>query len=215
MGIYEEKELQTMEETPVQLEAEKMNPDQWVEGHVTGVSFDHGVTQEDILKIAGLKNLKHLDIAISDTEQGIDLSCLANCKNLREVHIVGGHIRNAGGLSDLTHLQHIGLCETQWNEEPLSLLQELCQDSDMTELESLELRHIQVTDISPLVNLQKIQSVRLVDTGIDDIEPLRELKYLTNLEIFGNKSERVKEQAELYFRDIEYLEISEDVPYGL
>lgn len=62
----EEKELQTMEETPVQSEAEKMNPDQWVEGHVTGVSFDHGVTQEDILKIAGLKNLKHLDIAISD-----------------------------------------------------------------------------------------------------------------------------------------------------
>ena len=85
----------------------------------------------------------------------------------------------------------------------------------MTELESLELRHIQVTDISPLVNLQKIQSLRLVDTGIDDIEPLRELKYLTNLEIFGNKSERVKEQAELYFGDIEYLEISEDVPYGL
>ena len=145
----------------------------------------------------------------------VDLNKLSGCTQLRDLQITGGHIRNAGGLSDLTHLQHIGLCETQWNEEPSSLLQELCQDSDMTELESLELRHIQVTDISPLVNLQKIQSLRLVDTGIDDIEPLRELKYLTNLEIFGNQSERVKEQAELYFRDIEYLEISEDVPYGL
>ena len=148
-------------------------------------------------------------------EDDVDLKKLSGCTQLRDLQITGGHIRNAGGLSDLTHLQHIGLCETQWNGGPSSLLQELCQDSDMTELESLELRHIQVTDISPLVNLQKIQSLRLVDTGIDDIEPLRELKYLTNLEIFGNKSERVKEQAELYFGDIEYLEISEDVPYGL
>lgn len=181
----------------------------------------HGLSDIYFSKCTAIKDLtlfedrpELLTLNVSYVDD-VDLNKLSGCTQLRDLQITGGHIRNAGGLSGLTHLQHIGLCETQWNEEPSSLLQELCQDSDMTELESLELRHIQVTDISPLVNLQKIQSVRLVDTGIDDIEPLRELKYLTNLELFGNKSERVKEQAELYFSDIEYLEISEDVPYGL
>lgn len=144
----------------------------------------------------------------------VDLNKLSGCTQLCDLQITGGHIRNAGGLSNLTHLQHIGLCETQWNEEPSSLLQELYQHSDMAELESLDLSYIRVTDISPLTSSRKIQRVRLVDTGIDDIEPLRALENLDCLEILGNKSERVKEQAELYFGDIDYLKISEDVPYG-
>ncbi len=144
----------------------------------------------------------------------VDLNKLSGCRQLRDLQITGGNIRNAGGLSGLTHLQHIGLCETQGNEEPSSLLQELYQHSDMAELESLDLSYIRVTDISPLINSRKIHRVRLVDTGIDDIEPLCALENLDCLEILGNKSERVKEQAELYFRDIDYLEISEDVPYG-
>lgn len=145
----------------------------------------------------------------------VDLNKLSGCKQLRDLQITGGNIRNADGLSGLTHLQHIGLCETQWNEEPTSLLWELYQHSDMAELESLDLSHIRVTDVSPLTNSRKIQWIRLVDTGIDDIEPLCELELLNHLEILGNKSERVKEQAEAYFGDIDYLEISEDVPYGL
>lgn len=145
----------------------------------------------------------------------VDLNKLSGCTRLRDLQITGGNIRNADGISDLKYLQHIGLCETQWSTEPSSLLLELYQHSDMAELESLYLGHIRITDISLLTNSQKIERIRLVDTGIDNIEPLRELEHLNQLEIFGNKSERIKEQAELYFGDIDYLEIREDVPYGL
>lgn len=145
----------------------------------------------------------------------VDLNKLSGCEQLRDLQITGGYIRNAGGLSGLTHLQHIGLCETQGNEESSTLLAELYEHSDMAELESMDINYIHVTDVSPLTNSRKIQRIRLVDTGIDDIEPLRALENLDCLEILGNKSERVKEQAELYFGDIDYLEISEDVPYGL
>lgn len=281
----EEKELQTMEETPVQSEAEKMNPDQWVEGHVTGVSFDHGVTQEDILKIAGLKNLKHLDIAISDTEQDIDLSplgsltelqelsiyfytepdhvdlsfikklhnlksvfidrctegldlslfenlvylqelrvaymddvdlsCLANCKNLREVHIVGEHIRNLDGITGAAYLRTLYLCDNTRNrnsddETPI----DLHALSSMSKLEELYLVDIDVADVTPISELGNLGYLVLSNTGIQDVEALRNLESLYNLEIFGNKSEKVKEQVEMYMKHVETVTVTEEIPYG-
>ncbi len=179
---------------------------------LSDISFSKCTAIKDLSLFEDMSGLLTLDVSYVDD---VDLNKLSGCMQLRDLQITGGHIRNAGGLSALKHLQHIRLCETQWNAEPSSLLLELYQHSDMTELKSLDLGHIHITDISLLTNSQKIQWIRLVDTGIDDIEPLRELEHLNHLEIFGNESERVKEQAELYFGDIDYLEIREDVPYGL
>ena len=49
-------------------------------------------------------------------------------------------------------------------------------------------------------------------TGVDDIEPLNKLERLETLEIYGNESKRVKEQEEKYFRDIERVYITEELP---
>ena len=68
-------------------EDRKDNSGQWEEDHVTGISFEHGVTQEDIIKIAKLKNLKYLDITISDIERDIDLSPLGDLTELQELSI--------------------------------------------------------------------------------------------------------------------------------
>lgn len=263
------------------------NLGQWEEEHITGLSFDHGVTQEDIIKIAELKNLKHLDIAISDIEHDIDLSplgdltelqelsiyfytepdhldlsfirqlhnlrsvfidrctegldlslfenlvylqelyieyvddvdlgCLAKCKNLKEVHIVGEHVRNLDGITGAVHLKSLYLCNNTrdgegnaHSERPLDL-QTL---SGLSKLEELYLVDIDVTDISPLSELKNLGYLVLSDTGVEDVKALCNLQNLYNLEIFGNKSANVKEQVEMYMKHVETVTVTEDVPYG-
>lgn len=76
----------------------------------------------------------------------------------------------------------------------------------------MELRFVHVEDISPLAQLPNLQWIRLVGTGVDDIESLNQLERLETLEIYGNESKRVKEQEEKYFSDIERVYITEELP---
>ncbi len=179
---------------------------------LSNICFRKCTAIKDLSLFEDMSYLYTLDVSYVDD---VDLNQLSGCEFLHDIRITGGHIRNAGGLSNLKHLQHISMCETQPEKEALFLLRELYQHSDMEELESVELRYIHVIDIELLTRSSNISWIRLVDTGIDDIEPLHELKHLKHLEIFGNESEKVKEQAELYFGDIEWVDIREDIPYGL
>ncbi len=179
---------------------------------LSNICFRKCTAIKDLSLFEDMSCLHTLDVSYVDD---VDLNRLSGCEFLHDIRITGGHIRNAGGLSNLKHLQHISMCETQPEKESLFRIRELYQHSDMEELESVELRHIHVIDIGLLARSSKISWIRLVDTGIDDIEPLHELKHLKHLEIFGNESEKVKEQAELYFGDIEWVDIREDIPYGL
>lgn len=117
--------------------------------------------------------MQELRVAYMDD---VDLSCLANCKNLREVHIVGEHIRNLDGITGAVYLRTLYLCDNTRNR-----------------------------NLGYLV---------LSNTGIQDVEALRNLESLYNLEIFGNKSEKVKEQVEMYMKHVETVTVTEDVPYG-
>ncbi len=153
------------------------------------------------------------DLAVGYVED-VDLNYLAGCKSLESVSIKGERIRNAEGLSGLPHLHHLGLHDTQPERDPKKepAMQDLNQISKLIGLESVELRSVRVEDISPLAQLPNLQWIRLVDTGVDDIEPLNKLERLETLEIYGNGSKRVKEQEEKYFRDIEWVYITEEVP---
>lgn len=270
-------------------EEKKSGLEQWMEEYVTSVSFQHGVTQEDIIKIAELKNLKQLDISFSDvdSEENIDLSPLGNltelqelsiyfytepdnidfsfiknlhnlrsifidrctrglnlslfedlvylqelhieymddvdlsslreCRNLREVHIVGQYVRNLDGISGATNLKSLYLYDNAGNRDtnprngiPL----DLCALSELSKLEVLCLARICVTDVTPLSELQNLGYLVLSETGIDDVNALRNLENLYNLEIFGNKSAKVKEQVETYMKHVKTVTVTEKVPYG-
>ena len=266
-------------------EDRKDNSGQWEEDHVTGISFEHGVTQEDIIKIAKLKNLKYFDITISDIERDIDLSplgdltelqelsiyfyadseyvdftfikelynlrslyidrctkgvdlslfedllylqelyieyaddvdlrCLAKCKNLREVHIVGEHVRNLDGVTEADCLRSLYLCDnTRDRNRDDEMPMDLHAFSGMLTLEELYLVDIKVADITPISELRNLGYLVLSDTGVQDVEALRDLKSLYNLEIFGNKSEKVKEQVEIFMNHVEMVTVTEEVPYG-
>ena len=59
---------------------------------------------------------------------------------------------------------------------------------------------------------QLLERITLVDTGIEDIEPLKNLNRLQWLAVWGNDSEKVKEQSELYFQDVEEVSVIDGIP---
>ena len=71
---------------------------------------------------------------------------------------------------------------------------------------------IDIEDVSPLADKQFLKHITLVDTGIDDIESLAKLDTLQWLAVWGNDSEKVQEQSELYFKDVDEVEISDGIP---
>ncbi len=162
------------------------------DGHITGMSFEHGVTQADIMQIAELKNLKHLDLSFSDavSENNIDLSPLGNLTDLQELSIY--------------------FYTDPDNEKPLNL----CALGGLSKLKELYLIRIGVTDITPLSELENLSYLVLSETGVEDVKALRNLENLYNLEIFGNKSIKVKKQVETYMKHVETVTVTEEVPYG-
>ncbi len=75
--------------------------------------------------------------------------------------------------------------------------------------------YIYIEDISPLSNLSNLRHISLTGTDVGDILPLTSLERLDELFLFGNKSKQVKEQAEKFFCDIEYMIVTEEIPNGL
>lgn len=175
------------------------------------------------MKCTALKDLSLFEnmIFLEDLDVGyvedVDLNYLAGCKSLEYVNIKGEHIRNAEGLSGLPHLHHLGLHDAQPERDPKKepAMKDLYQLSKLTGLESVEQRFVHVENISPMAQLPNLQWIRLVGTGVDDIESLNQLERLETLEIYRNGSKRVKEQEEKYFSDIGRVYITEELPNAL
>lgn len=146
--------------------------------------------------------------------QDVDLSYLANLKSIEMITITGTHIRNAEELANLSNIKSLSLFEYDGyeieTEERLTI--DLHTLDSMENLEALSLYFINVDDISPLADKQFLEWITLTETGIDDIEPLKNLDKLRWVAIYGNESERVKEQSELYFQDTEYVDVSDGIP---
>lgn len=178
--------------------------------HLTDITIDRCCEIDNLSLFENKPCLKKLFL---EYVEDVDLSYLTNCTELRELHIVGGHIRNAEGLSGLLHLKDLYLFDNYgyWQEEePMTL--NLYSLTNMTELEWILLAHINITDISPLSDLPDLRDITLVNTDVDDIKLLSNLPNLSDLQIYGNRSERVKEQAEMYSNHVENVIVTEEIP---
>ncbi|MCM1091600.1 MAG: hypothetical protein NC092_06710 [Butyrivibrio sp.] len=82
--------------------------------------------------------------------------------------------------------------------------------SNMKSLCGLSLLSVRVDDVSHLRNLDELRFIYLEDTGIENIEPLKDLKNLHTLDVLGNESESVKKQAETYFNHVPDVYITEE-----
>ena len=66
-------------------------------------------------------------------------------------------------------------------------------------------------DITPISDLPSVEKIVLVDTGIENIECLATLPKLKTLEIYGEITEKVKEQSEKYFSELERVVIENEI----
>lgn len=146
--------------------------------------------------------------------EDVDLSYLANLENIERIDIMGTHIRNVEKLAGLSNMKILSLFEYDGYEieKEERLTMDLHILDGMEKLASLSLYFINVEDVSPLADKQFLEWIRLTGTGIDDIEPLKNLDKLRWLDVFGNESERVKEQSELYFQDVESVWVIDGLP---
>ena len=178
--------------------------------YLNEIYFDKCTSLENLSLFEEMLCLKDLHVGYVDD---VDLNYLSGCMNLESINICGDHIRNVEGLSDLMSLHSLALMESAPGKEPT--MTDLEQISDLKGLESVQLRFINVPDAGLLSDLPNLRWIFLVDTGISDIESLNNLERLEYLAIFGNESERVKEQAEMYFKDVEEVTVTEDIPNNL
>lgn len=165
---------------------------------------------EDLSFFRHLEQLKRLNLSYVND---VDLNELSGLKNLEELDIIGANIRNPEGLAGLTQLTSLSLDNvvSYDADEPVFDLASL---ENLTELEWVMLVELPVEDVRPLSGLRKLRHISLVDTGVEDISPLRGMEKLRSLGIFGNDSEQVKEQAEMYFSDMEDILVTEEMPPG-
>lgn len=177
---------------------------------LTEIYFDKCTSLEDLSLFEDMRCLKDLDVGYVDD---VDLNYLSGCMSLESINICGDHIRNVEGLSDLMSLHSLGLHESAPGKEPI--MNDLEQISKLRGLESVNLRFINVPDAGLLSDLPNLRWIFLVDTGISDIKSLNNLERLKYLAIFGNESELVEEQAEIYLKDVEEVTITEDIPNNL
>lgn len=177
--------------------------------YLTEIYFDK-CSLEDLSLFEDMRCLKDLHVGYVDD---VDLNYLSGCVNLESINICGNHIRNVEGLSNLMSLHSLALMESAPGKEPI--MTDFEQISNLKGLEGVQLRFIDVPDAGLLSDLPNMRRIFLVGTGISDIESLNNLKRLESLDFFGNKSERVKEQAEIYFKDIERVNVTEDIPNNL
>ena len=293
----EEQELQLITEKNPQYEAasdlsfqemaENTGNDEWIREHAEGISFQYCVTQEDVARIAELKNLRHLSITISNYDDidlsplgsltqlqelsmlfigsgdvdlsfiknlqdiksiyfegydgdsdlsifadlmwlrnlsveyltDVDLSHLSQCVNLREIHIIGQSIRNVESLSHLTQLESLYLWDNGWwlwyRDDDEKSPMDLSALTGLSELRSLYLINIKITDVEPLAELHDLKFIMLAGTDVEDVKALRNLENLTDLHIYGNKNKDVKEQAEMYMKHVESVIVEEEIPSNI
>ena len=286
----EEQELRLITEKNQQYEptsglnfqemAENTGNDEWIREHVEGISFWPDVTQEDVIRIAELKNLRYLSIAISgddidlsqlssltqlrelsiyfvglvddvdlsfiknlqdleniyigkntgdldlsmfaDLENlrslsvgyltDVDLQYLKKCTRLREICIIGEFIRNVESLSQLVQLESLYLSDNKRYGDAEKPSMDLSALTGLSELRSLYLINIKITDVEPLAELHDLKFIMLAGTDVEDVKALRNLENLTDLHIYGNKNKDVKEQAEMYMKHVESVIVEEGIP---
>jgi len=161
------------------------------------------------------KNMPYLQTLYISNVDDVDLRDIRNCKSLKELHISGNCVRNADGLSSLTQLEALYLFDNQRyedNEKKIPL--DLEALADLSELQSLQLFNIKVTDVTPLSDLPALRDIVLENTDVNDVMALRKLKKLTYLAISGNTSEKVKKQVETYMKHVKTVTVTEEVSYG-
>ena len=176
------------------------------------------VTEEMLVDLAGLKNLKQLDLEGNGLS---DISALAEYTGLTVLGIADNRVKDISPLSGLVKLQELSVKNNEIEDiSPLKDMKELrtlylwenqVEDisplSGLTELRTLYIWDNQVTDIAPLSGLTKLAKLNLVNNRVADISPLSGLVKLQGLYMSGNRIPDISPLSGL--TELTYLGINE------
>ena len=143
-------------------------------------------TVSDFSPLAGLTNLKHLDLSNSPYA---DISSLTGLTGLEVLSLSSDNLTDISPLANLTNLDTLYLGEND--------LTDISPLANLTGLAVLELGGNDLTDISPLANLTGLGSLNLVFNNVSDVSPLANLTNLTRLYLTSNNISDVSPLANL------------------
>ncbi len=170
---------------------------------------------EDISSLEGLENLRILNLK---NHAVTDIRVISSMKSLENLDLCGNQIQDLSPVKSLKYLEDLDLTHTGIQGKDLECLSKLKKLRtlilDLNEIDNLEaLRDLnlnwlsanknKITDVTPLVSLDKCSYLHLIDNQITDIKPLSELKGLENLDLTLNKIIDISPLCKL--RNISYL----------
>ncbi len=163
---------------------------------------------KDLTPLSGLTKLEFLNLNQNYTIE--DISPICSLVNLRTLIIYSNPITDISGLGNLTQLTYLDILDL-----PISNINEL---SNLANLETLYASGVGVkvnfNSIEPLKNLKKLTFLDLAGRGITDIKPLENLTNLLLLDVsYNNITEistvsNMKKLIRLYIRKNNVTDIS-------
>ena len=131
------------------------------------VSFLKCDNVKSLVFFKDMSELRHLYITYVDDSNLDDLQKL---KNLEELYIIGGNIRNFKGLKELENVKELCLVENEKRYDGERQTMDLEVLFKMKNLENIAIEYINIEDLGPLSQMEKLQIITLVKTGIDSIK---------------------------------------------
>ncbi len=183
--------------------------------NVQELTIDSGVTCEDYSAIKDLRSLTELDLSDADL---VNIDFLNSLTDLQILGLSGNHIRNGNAIASLRGLEYLDISENELSD--LSFVSELAnlkvlyvegnkEISDITplsileKLEALSISNTAVIDIQPLCALKKLNEISAAGNGIDNLEPISTLENLSWLDVRDNNIVDVSPLRKL--KELEYL----------
>lgn len=163
---------------------------------------------ENLSMIAGLKNLKRLDIYYVNEA---NLCFLNDLEQLEEIEIASGNIYGFEGLENLRKVKHLKLQGSRQTEKVAYMDMSVLEN--MKGLETLTIGWIKTENTKSLTELESLEWIKFVNTGIEDIEPLCKMPGIDYLGVYGNKSKVVERQGEQYDEIVRSVIISDEIPH--
>lgn len=130
----------------------------------------NGLSNEDIVPLGYMKNLKVLDLTGNQID---DISPLSGLANLEELYLFSNGISDITPLTGLTNLKSLMLRSNN--------ISDILSLADLVNLESLRLEENWISDIAPLAGLTNLKSLNLGENQINDITPLSGLASLEGI----------------------------------
>lgn len=196
-----------------------------------GLAPNHTITQTDMLRLknfsytsppemqikdlTGLEHAKHLRILYLRHNPVSDFSPLENLINLEELTVreVTNRGHQTNDFSPLENLINLRVLDLGWGViKDNNSLEKLGKSIEkLTNLEKLELRFNNFSDIGPLKNLNSLEELLITGNEIDDLSPLKNLTKLKKLYLYDNPIRDISPLKNL--TNLEELNIS-DLPIG-